>query len=234
MTSSKDELEPLIRGHFETKARDFPEEIPVDAFELEAVVDWMGDVRSRRILDLGCAKGRFVRALTAMGADVVGTDPALAMLRPARRAGGSYVQSTATRLPFGEGSFDGVICVEVIEHIPDVDRALDEIARVLKPGGRAILIDKNPTGIGYHGFTPNWLYKWMQEKRGHWFYPRHFPFTEQWHSAPALAGRLEGLFSTIQVRYLDGRVRGTRRRILAPLYRLVPALRPDIAWRCVK
>ena len=236
MTSSEDEIEPLIRRHFESKAgsASFPEEIPADAFELQAVLEWLGSLRGSRLLDLGCGKGRLVRALGALGAEVVGTDPTWAMLKPARLAGGSYVQSSATGLPFREGSFDGVICVEVIEHIPDVDRALREIARVLKPGGRAILIDKNPAGIGYHGFSPNWLYKWMQERRGHWFYPRHFPFKERWHSAGALARRLEGLFSTTQIRYLDGRVQGARRRILGPLYRLVPGLRPDIAWRCVK
>src|SRR5262245_57856673 len=231
MTSSDDQLEPIIRGHFETRAgtADFPEVIAEDAFELVAIREWLGEVRGQRILDLGCAKGRFVRALAARGADMVGADPTWGMLLPARRAGGAYVQTTATALTFAEGSFDALICVEVIEHIPDIDRALAEMSRVLRPGGRAILIDKNPSGVGYHRFSPNWLYKRMQERRGRWFYPRHFPFTERWHSASGLDRRLPGLFSSTQVRYLDGRVRGARRRLLAPLYRLFPGLRPDIA-----
>ncbi len=236
MTSSDDRIEPLIREHFETQADSatFPETIPEDAFELLSIDDWLQDVRGMRLLDVGCAKGRFVRALAARGADVVGIDPTWGMLRAARRAGGSYAQASATGLPFASGTFDGAICIEVIEHIPDIDRALAEIARVLRPGGKAILIDKNPAGIGYHRFSPNWLHKWNAERKGRWFYPSAFPFRERWHSARSLARRLEGSFSTTQVVYLAGRVRGSRGRLLGPLFRFWPAIRPDIAWRCIK
>jgi ubiquinone/menaquinone biosynthesis C-methylase UbiE len=89
--------------------------------------------------------------------------------------GGFFVLSTATRLPFADSIFDGVVCIEVIEHIPELGAALSEIARVLKPGGRAIIIDKNPVGVGYHRFYPNWLYKAMMERLDRWSYPKGFP-----------------------------------------------------------
>src|SRR5262249_57801980 len=105
--------------------------------------------------------GRLVRALAASGAGVVGVDRSWELLCTALDSpgGGFFVLSTATRLPFADSIFDGVVCIEVIEHIPELGAALSEIARVLKPGGRASIIDKNPVGVGYHGFYPNWLFK---------------------------------------------------------------------------
>jgi len=208
----------------------FPSDIEPDDFELQAVMQALGAVQGRSILDLGCAKGRFVQALSMRGARMVGVDPAWSLLRAAAPHGSPLVQSSATSLPFASGVFDALVCVEVVEHIPDIDRAVAEMSRVLRPGGRAILIDKNPLGFGYHRLYPNWLYKRFLDREGKGSYPKGFPFREQWHSARSLRRRLQGHFSHVTVRYLDGRVRGKRRRLLAPLFRLVPPARPDLAW----
>lgn len=50
-----------------------------------------------------------------------------------------HVFADAATLPFADGTFDAVVCLEVIEHVPDPERVLAEIARVLRPGGRAWL-----------------------------------------------------------------------------------------------
>jgi ubiquinone/menaquinone biosynthesis C-methylase UbiE len=230
------ELERLISGRFDELATTsmFPRDISPDDFELKAALEWLGDPQSRLILDLGCARGRFVKALSALGAKVVGVDRSWQLLRtaPQNAAGGAFVLSTATQLPFLDSTFDGILCIEVIEHIPDLEAALSEIARVLKPGGRAIIIDKNPVGVGYHRFYPNWLHKLAMEWLDRWSYPKAFPFKEQWPTPWSVRAKLRRKFAGVEIRYLDGRVRGLRGFLLRPLFKVVPALRPDVAWRC--
>ena len=232
------DLERLISGRFDELATSpmFPRDVAPDDFELEAALEWLGDVRSRVVLDLGCARGRFVKALSALGARVVGVDRSLQLLHTASKnaAGSPVVLSTATRLPFADSTYDGLLCIEVIEHIPGLEAALSEIARVLKPGGRAIIIDKNPVGVGYHRFYPNWLYKVTMERLDRWFYPKAFPFREQWPTPWSVRRKLRSHFARVEIRYLDGRVRGLRGRLLGPLFKLVPALRPDVGWCCQK
>lgn len=100
-------------------------------------------------LDLGCGEGRHTHALYyARRMHVVGADLGLEDLRKTRQGFAQYadmephsgrtfslVQTDALQLPFADGCFDVVICSEVLEHIPDYQRALDEIFRVLRPGG---------------------------------------------------------------------------------------------------
>ncbi len=97
-----------------------------------------------RALDVGCGRGRHAHALAARGGLVViGLDPSREDLDAAREGfrlvegaeGWSLLQGDARRLPFPDASFDGVICSEVLEHLFDYERALDEIARVTKPAG---------------------------------------------------------------------------------------------------
>jgi len=232
------DLEALISGRFDELADGpmFPQDIPPDDFALKAALEWWGDLRGRLLLDVGCAKGRFVRALSAAGARVIGTDRTWKMIQAASggQRNSSFVLSTATRLPFADACYDGLLCVEVIEHIPETDLAFAEMARVLKPGGQAIIIDKNLLGIGYNRLYPNWIYKGVMERLGRWSYPRDFPFRERWFVAPSIRRALRRHFSDVEIRYLDGRVQGVRRRLLAPLFKLVPILRPDVAWCCRK
>lgn len=235
-TPPAEDLESLISERFDELAESamFPGDLPPDDFELKAVLEWLGDVRARLVLDVGCAKGRFVEALSGLGARAVGVDRSWNLIRAASRGarGRPFVLSTAARLPLIDASCDGVLCVEVVEHLPEVGPALAEFSRVLKPGGRAIIIDKNPLGIGYHRFYPNWMYKMMMERLDRWSYPRGFAFKERWPTPWSLRRGLRHHFTTVEIRYLDGRVRGLRRRVLAPLFRLFPFLRPDVAWCC--
>ncbi|MCU0267202.1 MAG: class I SAM-dependent methyltransferase [Acidimicrobiales bacterium] len=101
------------------------------------------------LLDLGCGYGRHAYEAFRRGARVVACDmsqPELkdvkALLDEMRRAGevaptaeGDAVCGDATRLPFPDESVDRIIASEVMEHIPDDEAALDELYRVLKPGG---------------------------------------------------------------------------------------------------
>lgn len=109
----------------------------------------------RRILDLGCGEGQVARALTDadLGCVVVGLDPSARQLEGARLHDSRaivYVQGAAEEIPFRTRGFDGVVCSLVIEHCFDVDRVLEEVARVLAPGGQFLLLINHPLyqGIG--------------------------------------------------------------------------------------
>jgi SAM-dependent methyltransferase len=101
---------------------------------------------ARRVLDVGCGEGQVARRLTAQGVDVVGVDPTRAQIREAHaRAGGpEYAQASAERLPLRRESFDGVVMCLVLEHLDPFEPAVEEVARVLEPGGRFVLMLNHP------------------------------------------------------------------------------------------
>ncbi|MEM8769429.1 MAG: class I SAM-dependent methyltransferase [Pseudomonadota bacterium] len=127
--------------------------IDFERFELQA-----GD----RVLDLGCGEGR--HAITAYldeAVTVVGLDLSLEDLGTARERFAdfedaadqsrslAFICGSGLRLPFRDGTFDKVICAEVLEHIPDYLSVLREIRRVLKPGGQF--------AASVPRFGPEWL-----------------------------------------------------------------------------
>jgi len=99
-----------------------------------------------RVLDLGCGDGQIARALASTGVSVVGVDPTTNQIDVAAERGGGpvFAQAGAAMLPFGDGVFDGVIACLVFEHIDDVDAAIGEVARVLRPGGRFTFMLNHP------------------------------------------------------------------------------------------
>ena len=68
-----------------------------------------------------------------------------------------------TELPFEDGFFDGAYATESLEHAVEIDRAVGEICRVVKPGGRIVIIDKNAEQWGRLE-TPEWE-KWFTPQR---------------------------------------------------------------------
>jgi SAM-dependent methyltransferase len=88
-----------------------------------------------QVLDVGCGSSRILGAITGM----VGLDIQLHKLRYSRRYGNQLVHGSIFELPFADGSFDCIICSEVVEHIPAQEKPFDELTRVLKTGGRLIL-----------------------------------------------------------------------------------------------
>ena len=105
-----------------------------------------------RILDVGCGDGQIGRAIaSAHGSCVVGLDPTwnqvkVADERSRARAelATSILQGEAARLPFGDGVFDAAVACLVFEHIVDVDSAIAEISRTLRPGGRFAFFLNHP------------------------------------------------------------------------------------------
>ena len=101
---------------------------------------------ARRVLDIGCGEGQVARCIAGLGADVVGLDPAPTQVREARARGGGpvYARARAEALPCREGAFDAVVACLAFEHVAEIDSAIHEVARVLEPGGRFVLLLGHP------------------------------------------------------------------------------------------
>jgi ubiquinone/menaquinone biosynthesis C-methylase UbiE len=98
---------------------------------------------SDRILDLGCGTGivsRILRERLGGAANIVGVDVSAPMIEKARSVAPEvdFRQANAMDLPFPDGSFDIVLCQEMLQFVPDRLAALREVRRVLMPGGRFI------------------------------------------------------------------------------------------------
>jgi ubiquinone/menaquinone biosynthesis C-methylase UbiE len=106
------------------------------------------DDRHQRVLDVGCGTGLMSAKLAASGRRVCGVDISAGMVERARRRGGQtveFIQGDAERLPAEIGAFDAVINLISFHHYPNPSRAVAEFRRVLRPGGRLILVafDRN-------------------------------------------------------------------------------------------
>src|ERR1700739_479760 len=92
-------------------------------------------------LDVGCGEGRFCRMLQVAGISTVGIDPTEELLGQARRRDpkGDYLIGRAEALEFPDRSFDLVVSSLTLIDIDEVDRAIAEMARVLRPGGTLLI-----------------------------------------------------------------------------------------------
>jgi len=101
---------------------------------------------ARRVLDVGCGEGQVARRVASGGAAVVGLDPTAAQVEVARERGGGpvYLRARAEALPCRDASFDAVLVCLALEHVEAFEEAIDEVARVLEPGGRFLLLLCHP------------------------------------------------------------------------------------------
>lgn len=90
-----------------------------------------------RLLDVGCGTGHHMASLRDRGFEVTGIDGSGEMLDQARanNPGSEIRQADVESLPFEDGSFDFVLCIEVLRYLPNPEPCIKEMARVLKPGG---------------------------------------------------------------------------------------------------
>jgi ubiquinone/menaquinone biosynthesis C-methylase UbiE len=101
----------------------------------------LDDYRGHKLLDVGCGpRGSLEWATTA--AEAVGVDPLADRYRSLQthKQRMTYVNAYAEDMPFVDGHFDDVFCFNALDHTADFRSALEEIQRVLKPGGRFLLI----------------------------------------------------------------------------------------------
>ena len=126
-------------------------------YERPAVLDLLGDVEGRFVLDAGCGAGPLMAALHSKGAEVTGFDASAAMIELARQRLGEeatlLVADLSQPLPFTDGAFDDVVASLVLHYLQDWSAPLAELRRILKPGGRLILSVNHPAV--YKIFNPS-------------------------------------------------------------------------------
>jgi SAM-dependent methyltransferase len=133
------------------------------------MLDWvlarMPKLQDARVLDIGIGEGQSSVLLARAGAQVTGIDVSAGALERAaelaRRCGvqAEFQQMPGEDLQFPDAAFDAILCMSAYHHM-DLDRAARGFARVLRPGGRLVMIDPLATN------PPAWLYR----KIGHWFH----------------------------------------------------------------
>jgi SAM-dependent methyltransferase len=196
---------------------------------IRPAVEWLGDLSGQRILDLGCGHGMAAVVFARRGAIVTGLDLSVGYLREAsdraaaNGVSASFVEGNAERLPFADASFDRVWGHAIVHHL-DVSQAASEIARVLRPGGCAVVCE--PWG-------GNPMLNWARRRLHYWgkartadedplrpesvaLFRRHFPNLE-WRGYQ-LAGMLRRVYGDTPL------TRGLSRIDRACL-RIVPLLR---------
>ncbi len=112
---------------------------------IDAMLDALALAPGLLVADVGCGSGEWHAALATRGVVTVGLDLMPGMLDAARQTGieleprPRLIRGDAQALPFRSATFDRVLCSGVLYHVPDCRRALSEMRRVLRPGGRAVI-----------------------------------------------------------------------------------------------
>lgn len=118
----------------------------LDTFENDVVFKMLGDLKGKKILDVGCGAGRLIKFLkNASVGEISAVDVSEEMIKIMKKKFPDVeaVKADAQDLPFKDGTFDVVIATFMIVHLETLDKAFDEIYRVLKDGGIFIVTNVN-------------------------------------------------------------------------------------------
>jgi 2-polyprenyl-6-hydroxyphenyl methylase/3-demethylubiquinone-9 3-methyltransferase len=154
----------------------------LDYITTQIAAEFARDLRSPapfaglRILDIGCGGGLLCEPMARLGATVVGVDPAARNIPVARlhaeQSGLTidYRVSTAEALAEAGETFDVVLNMEVVEHVPDPLSYLTACARLLRPGGLMVCstINRNPKSFAMAIVGAEWVMRWLPKGTHDW------------------------------------------------------------------
>ncbi|HOD00423.1 MAG TPA: class I SAM-dependent methyltransferase [Myxococcota bacterium] len=104
----------------------------LDRAEIDTISDL---IRGRDVLEVGCGTGLMMTRIAPIARHVTGVDLSAGMLEKARERGLNVMQADATKLPFADASFDAAVSFKVLAHIENIQAAMSEMCRVVRPGG---------------------------------------------------------------------------------------------------
>jgi SAM-dependent methyltransferase len=137
----------------------------------EMVFDAVAEVRPQNCLEVGCGPGELAaRVQERIGADVIAIDISPRMVELARGRGVDAREGDVQHLPFGNGEFDCAVAAWMLYHVSDVEQALDELARVIRPGGRLVAVTNGLDHMGelreLLGLPPRMMTTFSRENGG--------------------------------------------------------------------
>jgi ubiquinone/menaquinone biosynthesis C-methylase UbiE len=151
---ASDAVKQQVAAHWDRRAAHFDEDFghairtPAERAAWDRILDLvLAGRRALDALDAGCGTGFLTFELAARGHQVTGVDFAPAMLAEARRKAAErgvsvrFEEADAEQLPFGPASFDLVVSRHLLWTLPHPEAAIDEWIRVLRPGGRLVVVD---------------------------------------------------------------------------------------------
>jgi len=174
-----------------------------------------------RILDAGCGEGRFSKYFIENRANITSMDFSEEYIRIAKKNinKGKFVIGSVTKLPFKDNSFDYIFSVDVLQHVPDLEKAIKEFFRVLRKGGTLIIVNKNKFGFHKKYFIP---YRWIQKYKEIKEY-RYSGFKERWFNPNRFKKELTRTFRKVQLVYLIEPKK-------AIIFKISPKLNFFVAW----
>lgn len=178
----------------------------------------MGTLNGKKILDMGCGDGALTYLLSRRGAQAFGIDPSEIAIQYARQmhqqrgSGAEFAVRSGYDSGFEDGTFDAVVSTEVIEHVQEPARMLEEIRRILKPGGSALV--STPIRLTEEPMDPEHVVEWFPSQFQA-LVAAVFPTSAYSKSHPTLWSELQGrskglrilmsLFSTLHNPFFTGR-----------------------------
>jgi malonyl-CoA O-methyltransferase len=156
-------IQAQIVYHFNDTVGLYSSAISVDDGRVQAILRVAGDLNGKKVLDAGCGKGRYTNLLNIFfpKADFTAADISSEMLKFVSQ-GVRTVQCGILNMPFADDTFDLILCIEALEHVSQTNVGVRELARVLAPGGKLIIIDKNNEKLGALQI-PYWE-KWFERE----------------------------------------------------------------------
>ena len=112
--------------------------------------------QGRRLLDVGSGSGDFLLRMRARGWDVLGVEPDPVAAAAARRKDLDVRDGMLADAALPDDTFDAIVLSHVIEHVHDPVALLSECGRVLRPGGRLVVLTPNLSSVGHRRFGPDW------------------------------------------------------------------------------